>query len=311
MTTRPTIAYPSSDGEPMADAVDDLTIVYPSSDGEPMAENDYQFTALTETALTLRQWLAHRPDVYVGGDMLIYYQMNDNQTRIAPDLFVVFGVTDQTPRYSWLIWREGQAPDFVLEIASPGTWQRDAGRKRQIYADLGVTEYWRFDPTGECFTPPLIGERLIHGQYRPIPLQTDPHGILRGPSQTLSLEICAHPAPDRNHLRLYDPKTHQWLRTHHEQTQAHQATEAARQATEAVLGITEAALAAEQSARQATATTLGLTEAALATTEAALAAEQSARQTTEAALAAEQSARQAAEAEMRRLQERLRQLESG
>ena len=91
-------------------------------------------------------------DVYVAGDMLVYYQMNDNTVSVAPDIFAVFGATGNHPRDSWLVWREGKAPDFVMEMASPSTWERDVGEKRDIYAAMGVTEYWRFDPTGQCFT---------------------------------------------------------------------------------------------------------------------------------------------------------------
>ena len=275
---------------PGADAVDDLSIEYPCSDGEPMAENDHQFTALTESALTLREWLAERLDVYVGGDMLIYYRMNDNETRIAPDIFVVFGVLDRTPRYSWIVWREGKAPDFVMEIASPGTWRRDASRKREIYAELGVREYWRFDPTGECFAPPLAGERLVAGGYEPIGLVADEDGALRGYSELLALDICVLAEADRNLLRFYDPVGGQWLRTHHEEA-------VARQAAEAVLGATAVILEATEAARQET--------------EAALESSEAARQEMAAALGASEVARREAEAEMRRLRERLRELESG
>ena len=45
--------------------------------------------------------------------------------------------------------RTGQAPDFVLEIASPSTGNRDVTEKRDGYAALGIPEYWRFDPKGK------------------------------------------------------------------------------------------------------------------------------------------------------------------
>ena len=252
MTMRPMPApgRPAPGGD--AVDVDDLSIEYPCSDGEPMAENDHQFTALTESALTLREWLAERLDVYVGGDMLIYYRMNDNETRIAPDIFVVFGVLDRTPRYSWIVWREGKAPDFVMEIASPGTWRRDASRKREIYAELGVREYWRFDPTGECFAPPLVGERLVDGEYRSIGLVADGDGGLRGYSELLALDICVLAEAERNLLRFYDPVGGQWLRTHHEEAVARQAAEAVLGATVVILEATEAALESSEAARRET-----------------------------------------------------------
>ena len=208
---------------PYEDEVDDFTIDYPSSDGEPMAESEAQYAPLTETVSTLRVRYYERNDVYVGGDMLIYYRMNRNDVSVAPDVFVVFGVTSRHPRDSWLVWREGRAPDFIMEIASSSTWRRDATEKRRIYADMGVTEYVRFDPTGNYFTPALVLETLEGTEYRAQALTTDDAGILRGYSARLELEICV--TPDLK-LRLYDPTAGEWLRTHQETEDARQAAEA-------------------------------------------------------------------------------------
>ena len=214
---------------PHEEAEDDLSIEYPSSDGEPMAENKWQYVAMTDTTSALENRFIHRPDVFVGSDMLMYYRMNDNATRVAPDVFVVFGAAGKHFRDSWIVWREGKSPDFVMEVASPSTWQRDASEKRDIYAEMGVSEYWRFDPTGDFFSPELVGERLVGGEYQPIPMETDADGILRGRSEVLALDICARPGLE---LRLYDPESGQWLRTHQESEEALQESEAARRAAE-------------------------------------------------------------------------------
>lgn len=207
---------------PHEEAEDDLSIEYPSSDGEPMAENKWQYVAMTDTTSALENRFIHRPDVFVGSDMLMYYRMNDNATRVAPDVFVVFGAAGKHFRDSWIVWREGKSPDFVMEVASPSTWQRDAAEKREIYAEMGVSEYWRYDPTGDFFSPELVGERLVGGEYQPIPMETDAEGILRGRSEVLGLDICARPGLE---LRLYDPEGGQWLRTHQESEEALQAAE--------------------------------------------------------------------------------------
>ena len=222
-TTRPQMPH-------IEDEVDDPTIEYPSSDGEPMAESEWQYTPLTETVSTLRVRYHERDDVYVGGDMLIYYRMNRNDVSVAPDVFAVFGATGTHPRDSWLVWREGRAPDFVMEIASSGTWRRDATEKRVIYAEMGVTEYVRFDPTGNYFTPALVMETLDGTSYHEQALDTDDDGILRGHSAVLGLDICV--TPDLS-LRLYDPAAGEWLRTHQETEAAYLRSEAARQAAEA------------------------------------------------------------------------------
>ena len=206
-----------------ADEVDDLTIYYPSSDGSRIAETDWQYIPLTDTVSTLRIHFLNRHDVYVAGHKLIYYRMNRNDVRVAPDVFAVFGANGNHPRDSWLVWREGKAPDFVMEIASRSTWRRDASEKRRIYAEMGVTEYVRFDPTGSFFNPPLIMETLDGAEYRQLPLATDDDGSLRVHSAVMNLDICVSPALE---MRLYDPATGEWLRTHQESEAARRETEA-------------------------------------------------------------------------------------
>ena len=220
---------PSAGGSPIGDEIDDLSIEYPDSDGEPMAENDFQYTAMIETTSTLRVWFSGRTDVYVASDMLMYYRMNDNETRVAPDIYVVFGAAGNHKRRNWIVWREGKAPDFVMEIASPSTWQRDAAEKRDIYANMGVTEYWRFDPTSEHFTPELVGETLADGQYRELPLERDGEGRLWSHSAVLGLDIYVLPGLE---LRLYDPVSGLWLLTPHESEEARLAAEEALQESE-------------------------------------------------------------------------------
>ena len=211
-------------------AVDDRSIDYPSSDGEPMAETELQYTPLTDTVSALRVRYHGRSDVYIAGDMLIYYRMNRADVRVAPDVYAVFGALGNHPRDSWLVWREGKAPDFVMEIASQSTWQRDREEKRDIYAGMGVTEYWRYDPTGRFFTPALVGERLMAGIYQELAVATDAAGILRGHSAILGLDICVLPGLE---LRLYDPAAEEWLRTHQETADALRTEATARRAAEA------------------------------------------------------------------------------
>lgn len=228
-------------------ADDDLSIVYPDSDGEPMAENDHQLTAMLDAISMFRAWFADREDVYAGGDMLMYYKMNDNETRVAPDVFVVFGVESRHKRDSWIVWREGKAPDIVMELASGSTWRRDMREKRDIYAEMGVTEYWRFDPSGSYFIPPLIGETLEDGRYSPIELTTGSDGILRGHSPVLGLDVCVLPDGD---MRFYHPASRQWLRTHGESEAALRESETARQAAEEELHILREQLQRYQSGEQ-------------------------------------------------------------
>ena len=63
-----------------AGMVEDPGIEYPDTDGEPMAEDEEQLYAMLDTIATLREWYAGREDAHVGGDLLFYYRMNDNET---------------------------------------------------------------------------------------------------------------------------------------------------------------------------------------------------------------------------------------
>ena len=239
---------PSDSGQQEAE---DPNIHYPDSDGEPLAESDYQFYPLTDTVRTLGLHFSDRPDVYVAGNMLVYYRVNDVSARLAPDVFVVFGVDDHLHR-SYFVWREGKAPDFMMQIASESTVNNDTGEKRNRYAELGVSEYWRFDPTGECLEPPLQCDLLEDGRYRTVDLPPDPEGNIRGHSQLLGLDIYAVPGETR--LHLYDPVQESWLRNLPEAEAALRDEEAAHTDTRAELLLTRAErddLRAERDAAQA------------------------------------------------------------
>ena len=193
---------------------DDPTIEYPDSDGEPLADNKFQAIAMVDSFSALEVHFAERPDVYIGINQLLYYILDDPTASVAPDVFAVFGAHGSHPRRSWIVSREGGiAPAFVLEIASESTWQHDATAKRAIYAEIGAEEYWRFDPEGAYFPVPLVGERLVNGKYEPIETDTDADGVLRGHSHVLGLDICVRGELE---LRLYDPVSGEWLRSHQE-----------------------------------------------------------------------------------------------
>ena len=167
-----------------------VAIDYPSTDGKPMADSDTQRAAIIYAIDALRTWYADRDDVYVSGDLLIYYREGDVEARIAPDAFVVFGVRDHE-RTSYRLWEEPKAPDWVLEVASRSTWREDVGRKRQVYERLGVAEYWQYDPTGEYLAQRLLGWRLTEGGYAAQPVARWADGTLVLASAILGLEMRA------------------------------------------------------------------------------------------------------------------------
>ena len=176
-------------------------IEYPDSDGKPMAESDFQRKPLSYAVEALTYFFRDRPGVYVSGNMLVYYEEGSPEMSVAPDVFVVIGVSKQERR-SYFVWKEGKAPDFVIEITSRSTRAEDQGAKRGTYAYLGVREYFQYDPTGDYLVPALRGERLSGDHYLPIPSTHAPGSGLSFHSDTLNIELRLE---DSGQLGLYTP----------------------------------------------------------------------------------------------------------
>ena len=230
---------------------------YPDSDGLPMAENESQFWPILYVGSALDRYYQDREDVYVVGNLLVYYQKAppgqpiSAAKSVSPDLMVVLGAPKQV-RSSYVLWQEPKAPDFVLEIASASTYRSDRGEKRATYAGMGVSEYWQYDPVGSYLDPPLLGFRLVEGRYVPIPALALAGGLLALRSEVLGLELHLRPgAPVREALHFYDPVRGEYLRTYREEAQARRQAEGRLEQTEGQLRQAQDRLREEQAARQA------------------------------------------------------------
>ncbi len=88
---------------------------------------------------------------YVTAEVLVLADIPErtrNPWRAMPDVYVVLDTAD-TFRTS-LDTRAGESfPQFICEVASNSTWDRDVEDKQRVYADLGAVEYVVFDPTAE------------------------------------------------------------------------------------------------------------------------------------------------------------------
>ena len=204
-------------------------VEYPESDGNPMAETGIHWRVILDVSTALLSRYRDRDDVYVGGDMMMYYVEGATNLSISPDVFVAFGPSREPLRRVWKTWEEGKLADFVLEVTSKGTRRKDE-EKRRLFERLGVTEYWQHDPTGEYKPAILKGQRLnAAGTYEPIPFVTKPDGTLFGESRVLGLDLCL----DHGRLRLFDPATNEFLATNQEKDgllaeQAHEIEELKR-----------------------------------------------------------------------------------
>ena len=222
----------------------------------------------------LRAHFAQRTDVLISGQGYLRHEADSDAERLAPDCVVAFGVNPAAivARNGYVISEVGQPPDFVLEVASRSTGRRDYTVKRVGYAGYGVREYWRFDHTGGRYhDAALAGDRLVAGEYEPLPIHEEPDGVQWGHSPVLGLDLCW----EAGELRIYDPLAGEYLPTPPELHAQHAAA--------------ESRAAVEQAAR--------------------LAAEARATGAEDRA-AAERTARLSVETELRRLRERLRRLQA-
>ena len=204
---------------------------YPETDGVPLPDGLEQEPQFTEIVGALREHFRHRPDVIVSGNTFIYYEEGARR-NIAPDCYVAFGVSesDIPPYNSYLVWRMGKPPDFALEIGSATTADTDTGPKRILYAQIGIGEYWRYDPTATSahYGEKLVGERLVNGRYARLPLDRMPDGSPWGRSPALGLDLCW----TDEILRFYDPDAGQYLPTRPELADAHRYAETALRISE-------------------------------------------------------------------------------
>ena len=170
---------------------------------EPDDMTRFNQISITGRAHYLADHLGDPGTTLVGGEHYVSPLPTGDMTGLRyPDLFVAFGV-DPAAYYAsnaYIISEQGKPPDLVLEIASARTGRIDITEKRRDYAALGIGEYWRFDETGRYHGARLAGERLVDGEYVPIPIEELPDGSLQGYSAALNLHL-------RGELVFYDPAT--------------------------------------------------------------------------------------------------------
>lgn len=159
-------------------------------DPEPVEDDMLQARPIHRVAGLLYDHYEDRSDVFISdGGFIMHNRWNGND-RVAPDCYIAFDVDVACIEKmgNFWIWRVGKAPDFVMEMASLSTAANDMGPKRDLYAQIGVAEYWRLDYTGgDLYGQPLIGERLVDGAYEPYEVRTESDGSVRSYSELLDL----------------------------------------------------------------------------------------------------------------------------
>ena len=244
----------------------------------------YETSVLTSLAIHF----ADEPNVTVASEVPVGPSLSVRDDARIPDLLVVRDGDRELmeEQRGYAIDSQGKAPDFVLEVASPTTGRVDYTDKRADYERFGISEYWRFDPSGgEYHDAALAGDRLVDGVYEPIVIDGIGEGRLRGYSDALGLYVCW----EDGRLRFFDPRTESYLRSHDED---------ATRAEE------------ERVSRMAAQARAGTAEARAGTAEARAEEEQAARMATQARAEEERAGRVAAESRLAEIELELRRLRS-
>lgn len=177
-------------------------IFYPETDGEPMAETDIHRKTVNRLIELLDAFFAARNDVYVSGNLLVYYEKGNPRKCFAPDVFVVKGAAKRNRRI-YKMWEEHHTPTVVFEISSKATALNDLQTKFLLYQKIGVKEYYIFDPEYDYLHDnPFLAYRLRENEF--VQLELTDKRIL---SEELKLEI----VDTGETLRLFDPATNEFL----------------------------------------------------------------------------------------------------
>ena len=191
-------------------------VEYPSEDGIPMAASQKQARWMIACFRVLEHWFQARVVVFVGIDMLVYYERGNPNESVVPDVFVSFGVPQRDlPNYK--VWEEGKPPDVVWEFSPPLSIKGDAWEKKEKYRRMGVREYWLVDVDGKYHDRRVHGFELVDGKYVELPWKERPDGTVTVWSPALQLEQRFIDGQ----LRFGDRKTEGYLELPEEEMERH------------------------------------------------------------------------------------------
>jgi Uma2 family endonuclease len=114
--------------------------------GKIMVDNTKQFKWIVYLKEGIETHFGARDDVFVAGDLLWMPDEKARDIKLIPDTMVVFGRPPHD-RSSYRQWEEdGIAPQVVFEVLSPSNKPEEMKRKKTLYQQYGVEEYYEYDP---------------------------------------------------------------------------------------------------------------------------------------------------------------------
>jgi hypothetical protein len=235
---------------------------------EPLAGQDHRDT-IDSLCYPLRGRLAG-PDCYVAAELRVHRDPHNLRDYREPDILVALDVADAVRPWYYL-WIEGKAPDLVIEVLSPSSWEnRDLTEKKDWYRKEGVREYVVLDPSGTFAPEPRLQAWLLGDR----PDGRADHHRVAAPSATLwstlipfgwrvvgdDVRVVDETGALFPQIQDVEPQLRQEVALRREaqeqarmaEEQAHLAIEQARQAEDQAQRAREQARQAEERGRQAT-----------------------------------------------------------
>ena len=176
--------------------------------GERVPIEVIQHPAIEYVAMAVRYILRGMGSVFLGSNIPLRTNPRNLREHEAPDYYLAWGVDVAAIRgeTAYNLWEVGKPPEWALEVASPSTYQRDLNDKPRRYAEIGIGEYWMFDPTGgELYGEALMGFELVDGEYEAVEVVRNEHGLLSGYSRELDVRLCVVEEEQREELRRIQP----------------------------------------------------------------------------------------------------------
>ena len=139
----------------------------------------------------LRHHFRGRRDVYVSGNLLLYYQKGNPRAAVAPDVFVVLGVANAGPFAATGCGKSPKGPTSCWRLPRA----RRTAKTRD--ANASCTFRWACGSTGNTtrrattWSRPLQGLELSAGEYRRLPGRELADGTLALASGVLGLGVAA------------------------------------------------------------------------------------------------------------------------
>jgi Uma2 family endonuclease len=176
---------------------------FPETDDIPL-ETDWHRKQINFLCDLLDSRFHGRDDVFIAGNMFIYYDQDNPRKNAGPDVFFVKGANRWPRRRIWAVWKEqDRYPDVIIELMSPKTKNKDRKTNKALYESVFQTpEYFMYDPEFET----LEGWRLVEGRYQPI--EANAEGRMWSEQLGLFLGLCESdytPGDADQWIRLFEP----------------------------------------------------------------------------------------------------------